>query len=397
MPHQNTVFRQLSNLLPHGRFDRFVQAFDADAGVRKFTARHLLNTLLFAQLGEARGIRELESQLASHDVRRYHSGLPAVKRSTLSDALAKRDPEAFFALLSVLIGRLSGRQGRDLAEAAHAIRLIDSTSVRLSRTSADWARFSAHLCGAKAHVVYDPDANTPLYVSVTAANVNDITAAKQMPVEPGASYVFDLGYYDYGWWARLHEAGCRIVTRLKSNTPLKVSETRVVAVTEQAGGEDKAAILSDRIGTLPTRIAQSRHNPMSGPVREVIVMLQTGKTLRVMTNDLKAPAREIADLYKRRWAIELFFRWVKQMLKLRRFLGTSQNAVRLQIIVAMIAFVLIRLAHQASRCGFNLTIFAGLIRANILHRRPLIGLHGAPPGADAPPVQCANQQVFAWS
>ena len=397
MPHQNTVFRQVSNLVPARQFDRFVEACDADARVRKFTARHLLNTLLFAQLSGARGIRELESQIASHDVRRYHSGLPVVKRSTLSDALARRDPEVFLALLSVLIGRLSGRQGRDLAEAASAVRLIDSTSVRLSRISADWARFSATLCGAKAHVVYDPDANIPLYVVVTAANVNDITAAKEMPVDPGATYVFDLGYYDYAWWARLHEAGCRIVTRFRSSTPLLVSETRVVPEAEQAGGEGKAAILSDRIGTLPARLTRTRRNPMSAPVREVTVVLQTGKTLRILTNDLDAPAREIADLYKRRWAIELFFRWVKQMLKLRRFLGTSENAVKLQIIVAMIAFVLIRLAHQACHGRVALTEFASLIRANILHRRSLEWLGGAPPCAEAPPVQCTDQQVFAWA
>ena len=202
--------------------------------------------------------------------------------------------------------------------------------MQLSGLSGDWATFSAGVCGAKAHIIYDPDADQPLYLMVTPSNVNDITAAKEMPIEAGATYVFDLGYYDYGWWATLDQAGCRIVTRLKANTPFAIVEDRPVA--------PGSSILSDRTGYLPKRLAASRRNPMSGLVREVRVMIETGKVLRIFTNDLKASAQEIADLYKRRWAIELFFRWVKQTLKIGHFLGTSENAVRIQITVASSPF-----------------------------------------------------------
>ena len=158
-----------------------------------------------------------------------------------------------------------------------------------------------------------------------------------MPIEPGATYVFDLGYYDYGWWAKLDSKGCRIVTRFKSNTPL----TLVRELPLPKG----SAILSDRIGFLPARQAKSRRNPMADAVREVRVKTETGKVLRILSNDLDATAQEIADLYKRRWAIELFFRWIKQVLKITRFLGTSENAVRIQIAVALITFLLLRLAQ----------------------------------------------------
>jgi hypothetical protein len=131
---------------------------------------------------------------------------------------------------------------------------IDSTSARLNERSADWARFSAKLCGAKVHVVYDADADRPIYAAVSVAKVNDITMAKQMPFVPGATYVFDLGYYDYAWWAELDAVGCRIVTRFKSNTPLNQTEELPVP----AGSN----ILSDRIGFLPARQAGSRENPM---------------------------------------------------------------------------------------------------------------------------------------
>ena len=201
---------------------------------------------------------------------------------------------------------------------------------------------------------------------VTAANVNDITAAKQMPIEAGATYVFDLGYYDYGWWASLHRAGCRIVTRLKFNTPFESVEDRPVA--------PGSSILSDRIGHLPKRLAASRNNPMSALVREVRIVIETGKVLRIFTNDLTASAQEIADLYKRRWAIELFFRWVKQTLKISHFLGTSENAVRIQMVVALIAFLLLRLAHEANKIVKSPLDFARLIRANLMHRRPIAEL-----------------------
>ena len=187
------------------------------------------------------------------------------------------------------------------------------------------------MCGAKAHVVYDPDLGHPVYHAVSAANVNDITPAKQMPIEPGATYVFDLGYYDYGWWAELDEAGCRIVTRFKTNTPLLNARDKPL--------DPGSDVLSDRIGFLPARQAKSRKNPMQVAVREVVVITQTGKRLRILTNDLDAPAQEIADLYKRRWLIELFFRMMKQVLRITRFLGRSENAVRIQIAVALIAFL----------------------------------------------------------
>ena len=214
-------------------------------------------------------------------------------------------------------------------EMKEVVRLINSTSLHLAGVGAQWSRFSADVCGAKAHVVYDPDLARPVYHSVTAANVNDITAAKEMPIEAGATYVFDLGYYDYGWWARLDAADCRIVTRFKTHTPLlDAKDMRLPA---------GSCALSDRIGFLPSRQAKNRMNPMRAAVREVVVMTDTGKRLRILSNDLDAPADDIADLYKRRWQIELFFRLMKQTLRIRSFIGRSQNAVRIQIAAALIA------------------------------------------------------------
>src|SRR5260370_5826177 len=158
---------------------------------------------------------------------------------------------------------------------------------------------------------------------VRPSNGNDITADKAMAIEAGATYVFDLGYYDYGWWAELDQTGRRIVTRLKSNTTIIVVEDRPVS--------PGSSVLSDRTGYLPKRLAASRQNPMAGLVREIRVMIETGKVLRIFTNDLEASAQEIADLYKRRWAIQLFFPWVKQTLKIRHFLVTPEKPLPIQI------------------------------------------------------------------
>jgi hypothetical protein len=305
-----------------------------------------------------------------------------VRRSTLADANTRRPVAVFAELLAVMMRQAHRGLRRKLAETVY---LIDATGIRLSGRSADWARFSTGICGAKVHVIYDADADRPLYAAVSAANLNDITAAQRMPIEPGATYVFDLGYYDYAWWATLDAAQCRIVTRFKSNTPLTLMEE--LAVPE--GGD----ILSDRIGFLPARQARNRRNPMQAAVREVRVRSESGKVLRILSNDLDASAQEIADLYKRRWAIELFFRWVKQTLKITRFLGTCENAVRIQIAVALIAFLLLRLAQTAQKAIHSPLAFARLVRANLMHRRPIDRLLEPEPSPNLNP----NQLALQWS
>jgi hypothetical protein len=265
------------------------------------------------------------------------------------------------------------------------VRLIDSTSLHLAGAGSQWARFSAEVCGAKAHVVYDPDLGCPIYHMVTEATVNDIVAAKMMPIEAGATYVFDLGYYDYAWWARLDEADCRIVTRFKKNTPL--DEIQCMPV------EPGTGVLSDRIGFLPSRQAKNRNNPMQGAVREIVVTMETGGTLRILTNDLDAPAKEIADLYKRRWQIELFFRVMKQTLKITHFIGRSENAVRIQIAVALIAFLLLSLLRKMAKDDQTLLETTRLVRRNLMHRKDLTRLKQP---RHAPPLD-SQQLSLNWS
>lgn len=382
MRHQNSVLHDLLKHVPWAVFDQLVGHHEADKHVRRLSTKSQFIALLYGQLSGASSLREIVGGLESHAARLYHVGGKAVSRSTLADANAVRPSAMFGDLFAGMVAQAQRGLRRAIGEATY---LIDSTGIRLSGLGSEWARFSAKACGAKAHVIYDADADRPIYAAVTAANVNDITAAQVMPIEAGATYVFDLGYYDYGWWAKMDAAGCRIVTRFKSNTPL--------AVTAELDTPEGGPILSDRIGLLPQRQAKSRKNPFSDPVREVRVRIETGKVLRILSNDLDATAQEIADLYKRRWAIELFFRWVKQTLKIRHFLGNSENAVRIQIAVALIAFLLLRLAQAAQKAIASPLAFARLVRANLMHRRRIDRLIGDDPKPRTDP----NQMVLQWA
>jgi len=368
VPHHDSVFHAMLKHLPWHELDAAVARHGVAGRVRRFSFRSQMAAMLYAQLSGAASLRHVVDGLHSHANRLYHASAVPPQRSTLADANRDRPAEVFADLLAAMIGSSQRGLRRTMAGAT---LLIDSTSLPLNALSAAWARVSGHACGAKLHVVLDPDADRPTYAAVSTSRVPDIAAAHAMPVTPGATYVFDLGYYDYAWWAKLDAAGCRIVTRLKANTPLAASKAQPVP----AGGN----VLSDCTGTLPARKGKGRPNPMTKVVREVRVRIDTGPVLRILTNDLTAPAQEVADLYKRRWAVELFFRWVKQTLKITRFLGTSENAVRIQVACALIAFVLLRLAQASQTAITSPLAFARLVRDNLMHPRRLADLAKPPP------------------
>ncbi|MFC3230928.1 IS4 family transposase, partial [Marinibaculum pumilum] len=225
MRHENSVFHDILKWVPWDVFDRLVDKHGSDHRVRRLRTRDQFIALLFGQLSGAVSLREVVGGLKSHEARLYHLGTRPVERSTLADANARRPNAVFGELLTTMVAQAQRGLRRKVGEGLY---LIDSTGLYLAGGGAEWARFSAKVCGAKAHVIYDANADRPIYAAVTPANCHDITAAKAMPIVPGSTYVFDLGYYDYGWWAKLDAAGCRIVTRFKTNTPLSVTSENAV-------------------------------------------------------------------------------------------------------------------------------------------------------------------------
>jgi hypothetical protein len=378
MRYQSTVFGQLLKAIPRGWFDGEARRHRQGRRKRELSEWGHLVAMVLAQVSGARSLRDLERVIGHHPGVLSHLGLGRVRRSTLADANAGRPAALFEAVAAKLAAGLPRRGlGRE------ALRLIDATRIFAGKNVAAWAGG-----GVKLHVALDPLAERPVWFAVTGERVNDITAAKAMPVEGGASYVFDKGYYDFGFWAQLDAAGCRFVTRLKKNAAIRPVSERPVAA--------DGSLLFDRIVLLAERLSGQRRNPYQKPVRLVGVRLQTGAELVLLTNDLAAPASTVAALYKARWQVELFFKWIKQNLRLARFLGTSRNAVTIQIMAALIAFLLMRSAILRNAATVSLKALASLMPATAFARRPLATILGPPP---QPPQQTQqNAQLnLAWS
>jgi IS4 transposase len=223
------------------------------------------------------------------------------------------------------------------------IRLLDATPIPLKDKGFAWAEATARTRGLKLHLLYDPRQSRPVWFDVTSAKVDDVVAGRAVPLEPEATYVFDKGYTDYRWWAEIVTAGAFFVTRRKRNAHCR-------SLAERAAVGD--GILADRLVAIGHR--QPRGGAPLNPLydvslREIVVARPDhDQPLYLLSNDLQRPAVEIAQLYKERWDIELLFKWLKQNLKIRSFLGRSQNAVRIQIYVALIAFMLLRILHQTA-------------------------------------------------
>ena len=324
---------------------------------------------LCCQLSGSRSLREVVGALERFPGCHAHLGMQPVRRSTLADANRVRPASLFEDVLDALVRELGascGRRGREM------LRLIDATRVLVGKRIESW---EVDGC-VKLHVVYDPGADAPVCIAVTSARTNDITPAKRFPIEPGATYVFDKGYYDFGFWAGLDAKGCRFVTRLKKNSPTRLIETRAT--------DADGPVLADRVAFLSTRLASSRSNPFDKPVRLIDVRIDSGREITLLSNDLDAPAAEIAALYKQRWQVELFFKWIKQNLKIRHFLGASENAVRIQITTALIAYLLLRLAQIGTGTELGLQAIARLVAKTTFQRRALTDLFEPPPHIPKP-------------
>jgi IS4 transposase len=251
-----------------------------------------------------------------------------------------------------------------------------------------WADWNGRTRGLKTHVIYDPEGDRPVHLEITATTVNDVVAGRRQPIEPGATYVFDKAYADYAWWQRLHEAGCRFVTRPKNNVPLRVLSERPLSEDDC----QTAAIESDSVVELASQ--QRLRLPIG--LRRIVLRREDGRLLTILSNDLQRSAGAIAALYRKRWQIELLFRWIKQHLKIRTFLGRSENAIRLQILAAMIAYLLLRIAARDSRSNLLALRFADLVRTRLFEHRSVAHLD-KPPSTAQPPSDVQNQLTFAYA
>ncbi len=381
--YQDTVFGELLKVVPRRVFAAIVSRHDGDRYDKEFDSWDHLVALLFAQLGGVSSLRELSAVWNVQSAAHYHLGTGPVSRSTLSDANQRRPPTIFAEIFSHLTGlasRTLRRKGQEV------MRLIDATPIPLTSLS-QWAEWNGRTRGMKAHVVYDPDGDRPVYLEITPSTVNDVLIGRDLPIEPGATYVFDKAYVDYAWWSRLHSAGCIFVTRPKTNVKLEVIEDRRL---DQSATQ--AGIVSDAI----VRLSSQQRSRLPIQLRRIEVRRDDGRILTIMSNDVFRSATIIAGVYRKRWQIELLFRWIKQHLKIGKFLGRSENAVRLQIYAALIAYLLLRLAASQNRSSLPPIRFANLVRTQIFERKTLDRIdkpHKNPQSIEKIP----NQFVFYYA
>jgi putative transposase len=388
MRYCDSILGALLKNISRRSFQALVSRHRGNRYAKSLSAWDHLLAMLFAQLSGAASLRSLEAEWNAHAHHHYHLGSGPVARSTLADANTK---EARAAVFAELFGLLSRQAAQHLKREGDAmIRLLDSTPIPLPQLCG-WATTNGRTRGMKLHVVYNPHTDQPMRIEITPANVNDVTVGRAFPVEPGAVYVFDKGYCDHGWWRGLDKAGCCFVTRPKTNMRIKVAAS--LPLPEQAG--NGFVVLGDEIGHHSSKDGSK----LDFPIRRLTLRIDGGRELVLITNDLDAEALAIGQLYKTRWDIELLFRWLKQHLKIRRFIGRCETAIRIQILTAMIAFLLLRIAARQSRSKLPPIRFAGLVARCLFTRKPLARLDRPPQVNPSQPQSklCPNQLELAYA
>ena len=359
-----TTFDELLKGLPRATFDRLIKRHNADKYCKHFGHWNHLIVMLYAQLSGTTGLRPLQAGFNSQAAAHHHLNVKPIKRATLADANEKRSDVVFAEIASWLMGqadRSVRREGKEL------LYLLDSTSFTLKGQEFDrWTaeNKTRNTQGIKLHMLLDATNEAPAWSCFSAANVNDVELARSVPLVKDALYVCDRGYCDYNWWHQIDSNGARFVTRFKSNAGIKVIEERPIPI------DEADTIISDSIVQLKSKqTSGGRKNLYQHALRRVTVMRADKETPLVLaTNDLESPASVIARRYKDRWAIELFFKWIKQHLRIKKFLGRSENAVRIQILTALIGYLLVVLYKQRHALQESLWECLCVISATLFQR-----------------------------
>jgi hypothetical protein len=342
-----TVFSQLMDCLPWSTFARLVAGYRGDFSVQTFPCVEQYRAMAFAQLTYRESLRDIETCLSAQPGRLYHMGFRGpVRRSTLADANQTRDWRIYAEFAQRLIAQarrlyVGESLSVDLKETVYA---LDSTTIDLCLSLFPWAHFRSTKAAVKMRTLLDLRGNIPSFIHISDGKLHDVHALDMLVPEAGAIYVMDRGYVDFGRLYRLHQAGAFFVTRAKSNLD---AHRLYSSATDRTIG-----VIADQTITLDGRYT-SRDYPVH--LRRVRFRdPQTGKTLVFLTNQTALPALTICDLYKSRWQVELFFKWIKQHLRIKQFYGTSENAVKTQIWIAVSVYVLVAIVRKRLKLDVSL-------------------------------------------
>jgi hypothetical protein len=334
MNQGRSVFAQLVELLPRRAFDNAVRRYRGQRRVRTFSCMDQLLCMIFAQLTGRSSLRETTSCLQALGARRYHWGIRASPaRSTLADANQNRDYRIFedTALAMIAATQLDLPVDAELRRLKTSVYAIDSTTIDLCLALFPWAHFRRHKAAVKAHTVFDVGVGIPVFVRITHGKTHDLWMLDQVIPQAGAFYSLDKGYVDFARLYRIHLAGAFFVTRAKRNMDFRVRQHRPVP--------KSGPVTSDRL----VRLGGPRSRGLYPDTLRLVRYTdpQTGRRLVFLTNNLTLGAPTIALLYRKRWRIELFFKWVKQHLHIKAFFGVTPNAVKTQVWIALIVYLLV--------------------------------------------------------
>ena len=382
-----SLFSQLLQLFPRIEFQRAVNETGAERGAKGFTCWQQFVAMLFCQLGRAQSLREICGGLASCEGRLLHLGVKsAPKRSTLSYANEHRPWELCQLVFYQLLGQCqSVGLGRKKFRFRNRLLSLDASVIDLCASLYDWAKYQRTKGAVKLHLILDHDGYLPCFAVVTEGREHDLTVAKWLSFEPGTIVVFDRGYTDYSYFGRLTDEGVFFVTRMKAGALYEVLENRPVPQNRN--------VLADQVIRL-TGSGASEKCPH--PLRRIEVLdPETGQVLVFLSNHLEFGATTVAAIYKERWQIELFFKALKQNLRVKTFVGTTANALKTQIWTALIAVLLLKYLQLKSKYAWSLSNLVALLRMNLFVYRDLWRWLDAP-FTEPPPLPQPLQTAFAF-
>jgi transposase len=367
-----TLFAQLMDFLPWSTFTRLVVRYDGDRAVRTLSCAEQFRALAFGQLTYRESLRDIEASLSAQSAKLYHMGFrEPVRRSTLADANEARDWRIYAEFAQRLITQARRLYvGESLAvDLTNSVYALDSTTIDLCMSVFPWAHFRGTKSAVKMHTLLDLRGNIPSFIHISDGKLHDVHALDMLIPEAGAIYVMDRGYIDYARLHTLDQAGAFFVTRAKSNL---LAHRLYSAPTDRATGviADQTIALDGVLTSrdYPTHLRRIRFRDP-----------KTAKTLIFLTNQVTLPALTICDLYKSRWQVELFFKWIKQHLRIKRFYGTSENAVKTQIWTAVCVYVLIAIVRKRLNLEASLYTLLQVISVTVFEK---IELHAAFSGLD---------------
>jgi hypothetical protein len=355
----SSFFQQMLSLFPRTEFEGVVKDHQAERHARGFSSWEQFVSMLFCQLGRAQSLREICDGLRSIEGKARHLGIEAPKRSTLAYANQHRPWEMFETLFHILLERVRAEIGpRHKFRFKNRLLSMDGTVIELCASSFDWAHYKRLKGAVKLHMILDHAGHLPAFCRITEGNVHEIQVARTVDFTPGTIVVFDRGYVDYEWFRSLSRQKVWFVTRLRDNISYSVVEQR--PVTGAVVRLDQVILLEKhrRYGFEPVRL------------RRVVVAGEDGE-FEIFTNNFTLAASTIGEIYRQRWQIENFFRAIKQNLRIKTFVGTSANALKIQIWSALIALLILKFLQLRARCGWSLSRLVALIRMHLFTYREL--------------------------